>query len=70
MLTNGTPEKFQKMTMKPHLMQMFSWNGVVENWSLLLVEHVPSLRNTFLSLGACIEIQASSKDHKGHVLRS
>ena len=47
--TNGTPEKFQKMTMKPHLFTLIRTRKGFKNNFLLLVEHIPSLRNTFFS---------------------
>ena len=34
----------------------------------LLVEHVPGLRNTFLTLAARVEVKPGGQNHEGHVL--
>jgi hypothetical protein len=50
--TNGTPAKFQKITMKPHLKESGKQERNSENWTgLLFVVHVPCLWNAFFSFG-------------------
>lgn len=50
-LTNGTPARFQKMTIKPHLMERehaFYDKGADK----LFMVHVPCLRNAFFTFTA------------------
>jgi hypothetical protein len=53
--TKGTPAKFQKMTMKPHLeiRVVSTKDGVASD--ILFVVHIPGLRDTLLRLSAASE---------------
>jgi hypothetical protein len=57
--TKGTPAKFQKMTIKPHLKNDNQINER-NNYYLLLVIHIPRLGDTLFALRAENEIRKVS----------